>query len=105
MTGSRHYEIFLPLRYNDGTNIPEALLSETLWDLRKQFGAVTWETQIIRGEWEHEGKVFADDLMRVMIDVPDTAPNRDFFRNFKGVLKVRFQQIDIWMTTHTIDIV
>jgi hypothetical protein len=38
--------------------VAESVLSDTLWDLRKQFGGVTWETQVIRGQWEHEGKSF-----------------------------------------------
>ena len=60
---------------------------------------------IIRGAWEHEGRVYHDDLMRVVIDVADTEDNHRFFRQFKDRLKSRFRQIDIWMTTHTIDIV
>jgi hypothetical protein len=66
---------------------------------------VTWETQIIRGAWEHEGQVYRDDLMRMIVDVQDTENNRRFFRELKERLKVRFRQIDIWMTTHVIDVV
>ena len=43
--------------------------------------------------------------MRVTIDVQDSEDNRRFFREFKERLKVRFRQIDIWMTTHLIDVV
>jgi len=50
-------------------------------------------------------KVFEDDSMRVVIDVDDIPENREFFRQFKERLKVRFQQIDIWMTTHPIDVI
>jgi hypothetical protein len=41
--------------------------------------------------------------MRILIDVLDTTENRAFFSNLKGQLKVRFQQLDIWMTSHAID--
>ncbi len=65
----------------------------------------TWETQTIRGLWHHEGREFADDSMRVIVDVADVLEHREFFRQFKERLKVRFRQIDIWMTTHTIDVI
>jgi hypothetical protein len=37
--------------------------------------------------------------------VPDTAENRQFFVEFKELLKQRFQQIDIWMTTYPLDVI
>jgi len=85
--------------------VPDELIGETLQELRLQFGAVSWETQILRGQWQHENRVFEDDSMRVVIDVDDIPANREFFRQFKERLKVRFKQIDIWMTTHPIDVI
>ena len=105
MSASRRYEILLPLQFNDGQPVPDTLIGEVLTDLRRHFGAVTWETQIINGVWEHEEQLFRDNLMRVIVDVPDTEDNRHFFRQFKQTLKTRFQQIDIWMTTHLIDVI
>ena len=85
--------------------MPDTLIGEALRELRQRFGAVTWETQIIRGAWEHEGEVYRDYLMHVIIDVQDTENNRRFFREVKEDLKTRFRQLDIWMTTHLIDVV
>jgi hypothetical protein len=72
--------------------------------LRRQFGAVSAETQTIRGFWQHEDEVFRDDLVRVFVDVPDSPENRQFFLDFKERLKARFQQIDIWMTSYLVDV-
>ena len=47
----RRYEILLPLRFNDGAEVPEQLLVDTLFELRERFGAVSSETQIIQGQW------------------------------------------------------
>lgn len=101
----RRFEILLPLRFNDGQPVPHTAIGDTLLELEERFGAVTWETQIIRGSWQHESEVFQDDSVRVIVDVTDLPENREFFRQYKECLKVRFQQIDIWMTTHTIDVV
>ena len=43
--------------------------------------------------------------MRVIVEVDDSPANREFFRQLKERLKARFKQIDIRMTTHTIDVV
>jgi hypothetical protein len=93
MSDLRRYEILLPLRFNDGQSVPDVLLSETLIELENRFGAVSWETQVIRGRWRHEGEDYSDDLMRVIIDVEDLVEHRQFFHDFKERLKVRFRQL------------
>jgi hypothetical protein len=105
MSGLRRYEILLPLRFNDGQTVPDALISDTLIELESRFGAVSWETQVIRGRWRHEGEVYSDDLMRVILDVEDLVEHREFFRDFKERLKIRFRQVEIYMTTHLIDVI
>src|ERR1700722_5939103 len=54
---------------------------------RSMFGAVSYETQTIHGQWEHGGQVYNDKLIRVFVDVPDTPENRAFFPSFKERLK------------------
>jgi len=105
MNALRRYEILLPLRFNDGQSVPDALISDTLIELEKRFGAVSWETQVIRGRWRHEEEVYSDDLMRVLIDVEDLVEHRQFFGDFKERLKIRFRQIEIYMTTHLVDVI
>jgi hypothetical protein len=100
----RRYEILLPRRFNDQQPVPDELIVETLLELEQRFGAVSSETQIIRGLWRHEGQSYRDDLVRVFIDVPDTPENRQFFEEHKERLKTRFRQLDIWMTTYLIEV-
>ncbi len=49
--------------------------------------------QTIRGEWEDEGQIYRDELVRVFVDIEDTAENRRFFREFRNRLKTRFRQL------------
>jgi hypothetical protein len=105
MSALRRYEILLPSQFNDGTVIPRERLAETLLDLEDQFGAVSCETQVIQGIWRQEGEVYRDSLIRLFVDVPDTAQNREFFIRFKEILKGRFQQLDIWLTTFPIELI
>jgi hypothetical protein len=100
----RRFEVLLPLRLNDGTPVPDAAVVDTLLELEERFGAVSCETQTIRGRWRYEGESFRDDLIRVFVDVPDAPENRQFFVEYKERLKARFQQLDIWMTTYLIEV-
>lgn len=105
MTALRRYEILLPSKFNNDRPIPQELIAETLLELEQEFGAVSCETQVIHGLWRHEGMVFRDNLARVFVDVADTPENRQFFVLFKETLKTRFQQLDIWLTTHPIEVI
>ena len=104
-THRRRYEILLPLQFNDGTIVPESLLWETVEELEKRFRGVSWETQIVRGIWRHEGTVFRDNNTRLVLDVEDSPENREFFVQLKRKLKERFRQLDIWITSHAIDVI
>jgi hypothetical protein len=82
-TSYRRYDILLPRRYNDGRRVPARLVTETMVELKDNFGAASCETQTIRGQWQQQGLVYQDELVRVFADVEDTAENRQFFLNFK----------------------
>jgi hypothetical protein len=100
----RRFEILLPRRYNDGQPVPDELIADALHELETHFGAVSCETQVIRGFWRSEDQQFRDDLIRLFVDAPDTAESRQFFLSFKERAKVTFKQAEIWLTTYPIDI-
>lgn len=100
----RRYEILLPLRSNDGQQLPETLFVDVVLELEKHFGAVSSETQVIRDRWHHEGTTIPDELVRLFVDVLDTLENRAFFVSYKERLKVSFGQLDIWITSHPLDV-
>jgi len=70
-----------------------------------RFGAASWETQLVRGSWEQEGTTFRDNLTRFFVDVPDLPEHRLFFKEFKKTLKQRFKQVDVWITSHPVDVI
>ena len=105
MNVRRRYEILLPLQFNDGGAVPETLLWQTVEELESRFGAVSWDSQVVRGIWEHEGAVYRDNNTRLVLDVDDTQENRAFFINLKETLKIRFGQLDIWITSHVVDVI
>jgi hypothetical protein len=50
------------------------------------------------------GRVYRDDLVRIFADVSDTSDHRAWFLAFKERLKRDFQQLDIWIVTHPIEV-
>ena len=105
MNGLRRYEILVPLLFNDGRPVPEQLLARTFAELPQRFGAASWETQTVRGTWEFRGTVYEDNLTRFFVDVADLPEHRVFFQEFKQDLKLRFDQLEIWISSHSLDVI
>jgi hypothetical protein len=100
----RRFEILLPQRFNDGRLVPASYFADALRELKNRFGGVSAETQDIRGFSVYSGQAFNDELVRLYVDVPDTPENWQFFEQFKEQLKARFEQVDIWLVTHPLEV-
>ena len=50
----------------------------------------------------HGDKAYRDELVRMFVDVPSGPEHDQFFRDFKETLKKRFEQLDLWVTSHDI---
>ena len=94
----------MPLRKNDGRPVDPEKFEQTLEELLARFGGVSRLPATVRGIWTHKGQRFEDDSLRVFVDVPDTRANRQFFLKLKARLLKRFEQIEIYIASHPIDI-
>ena len=52
----------------------------------------------------HEGVRYEDTSVRLTVDVDDTPENRQFFIDFKATLLQRFEQVEIYVVSHPVDI-
>src|SRR3954470_16151239 len=100
----RRYEVLLPLQFNDGREVPPEWLAEAVLEIVDHFGAASYETQKVEGHWRHGGGGYRDHPGRVIVDVPDSAKNRKWMKEFKGRWKTRLGQLDLWMVSYRIDI-
>ena len=100
----RRYEVLLPLQFNDGRPIPGEWMAEAVLEIVDHFGAVSYETQKVEGHWRHEGIVYRDDLVRLIVDVPDITSNRQWMRDFKIRWKERLEQLELWMVSRRIEV-
>jgi hypothetical protein len=58
----------------------------------------------VEGHWRHGGALYRDNLVRVVVDVPDTAKNRRWMKQFKARWLARLEQLELWMVSYRIDI-
>ena len=100
----RRFEVLLPLRFNDGREVPAEWLAEAVLEIVEHFGAASYETQKVEGHWRHGGVLYRDDLVRVVVDVPDSAKSRQWMRQFKERWKARLEQLELWMVSYRIEV-
>ena len=100
----RRYEVLLPLQFNDGRDVSPDSLAEAVLEIVDHFGAASYETQKVEGHWRHGGIVYRDNLVKIVVDVPDTAANRKWLKQFKGEWKARLQQIELWLVSYRIEV-
>jgi len=101
----KRYEILLPLVYNNGKKIEKEKFYIANQELVKKFEATTTDTIIATGSWVYKGVLYEDKLLRIRIDTEETKKSKDFFKKYKEVLKKRFKQYDIWITSYEIEVI
>mgnify|MGYP001619441514 CR=1 FL=1 len=79
----RRFEVLLPTRHNDGIPVSPDLLAEAVLEIVDRFGAASYETQPIEGHWRHGGVQDRDDLVKLVVDLPDAPRNRAWMKSFK----------------------
>lgn len=100
----RRFEILLPLQFNDGRDIPPKWLAEAVLEIVENFGAANYETQKVEGHWRHQGILYRDNLVKIVIDAPDEESNREWMRQYKRRWKAKLDQLELWLVSYTIDI-
>ena len=96
--------MLLPLQFNDGRNVPAEWLADAVLEVVQQFGAASYETQRVEGHWRHAGVLYRDNLVRLVVDIPDTAKNRAWMKRFKLRWKTKLEQLELWMVSYLITV-
>jgi len=100
----KKYEIYLPLKFNDGSEIEPEKFKQIREELIATFGALTVSSQSApyQGNWKYGGVDFIDDIIKIEIITGNDRKTARFFRRFKERLKRTLQQIDILITEQDI---
>ena len=100
----RRFEILLQLQFNDGRDIPPEWLAEAVLEIVENFGAASYETQKVEGHWRHQGILYRDNLVKIIIDASDEEANREWMREYKARWKAKLEQLELWLVSYTIDV-
>ena len=100
----RRFEILLPLQFNDGREIPSDWLAEAVLEIVEKFDAASYETQKVEGHWRHQGILYRDNLVKIVIDATDEEANREWMREYKACWKEKLEQLELWLVSYTIDV-
>jgi len=101
----KKYEIYLPLKYNDGTEIEPQTLKQIRQQLIAAFGALTASSLSapLQGTWRYEGFEFVDEIIRIEIITEEDVRSHVFFKSLKEELKGTLRQLDILITVQDIE--
>ena len=94
----------LPLQFNDGREVPSEWLADAVLEIVEIFGAASYETQKVEGQWRSGGVIYRDNLVKIVVDVPDVDANRLLMKSFKDRWKLRLDQLELWLISYLIDI-
>ena len=57
-----------------------------------------------RGTGVVGGVMYRDNLVKIVVDVPDSAANRKWMKSFKASWKTRLEQLELWMVSYRIEV-
>lgn len=89
------YEIYLPLLYNNGRKISENKFNVTFKETRDQYGSEShsYIEKLVGSEKQRRKEPF----LRLWVHTYDLPRNDRWFQRYKGILKGRFKQREIYM--------
>jgi len=96
--------MLLPLEFNDGRDVPTDWLAEAVLEIVAYFDAASYETQKVEGHWRHQGVLYRDNLVKIVVDAPDEEANREWMREYKKRWKQKLEQLDLWRVSYTINV-
>ena len=58
----------------------------------------------MEGHWRNGSVVYRDNLVEVVVDLPDSTTNRRWMQQFKNRWKARLEQLELWMVSYRIEV-
>jgi len=100
----KEYDIYVPLRYNDGEPVESRKLVRLRERLLAQFGGLTFFPQQNDGFWTFGGVTYRDEIVIFRVFASKTAAARRFLLKLKEELKKDLQQEEILIVEKDADL-
>jgi hypothetical protein len=101
----KEYDIYIPLKYNDGTPVEPRKFQHLQRLLLDRFGGLTFFPQPNEGFWTAGGVTYRDEIVIYRIVTDKTRGVKQFLAGLKERLKRSFEQEEILITIRDVDVV
>lgn len=99
----KEYDLFIPLRYNDGTPIEHRKLRSLQDRLLDEFGGLTFFPQPNEGYWRMGAVTFRDEIIIFRVIASRARTARRFLIRLKKELKRDLQQEEILIVERDVE--
>ena len=99
----KEYDIFLPLYYNDGSEVEAEKFQQLQETLLDHFGGLTFFPQPNKGVWRLAGVTYRDEIVIYRVIGDASSRSRSFLERLKGQLKTDFQQEEILVVQRDVE--
>ena len=63
-----------------------------------------YETQKVEGHWPYGGVIVRDNLLKIVIDTPDSLSNRRWMKQYKDRRRSKLEQVELWMVSYAVEV-
>jgi hypothetical protein len=98
------YDLFIPLRYNDGSPVEAEKLDHLRHQLTEFFGGLTDMRHRSAGRWKVGGVTFHDEIVIYRVLADRRRPARRFLRKLKGELKAELGQQEVLIVERRVEV-
>ena len=99
----KEYDVFVPLRYNDGSPVEPVKLQILHARLLEFFNGVTFFPQATQGSWKVGDVTYHDEIVIYRVVGRRISAARRFLKQLKEELKVTLQQVDILIVERDVE--
>jgi hypothetical protein len=99
----KEYDLFVPLKYNDGSPVEAWKFQELQGRLLEYFDGLTFFPQPNEGLWKMADVTFRDEIVIYRVITSRGAAAREFLSRLKARLKKEFDQEEILIVEREID--
>jgi hypothetical protein len=99
----KEYDIFLPLRYNDGRRVESIKFRQLRDRLLNEFIGLTYFPQRNQGFWKLGTVTYRDEIVIYRVIASNSRAARRFLRNLKEELKADLEQEEILIVERDVD--
>ena len=99
----KEYDLFVPLRYNDGTPIESVKFQILQARLLEYFNGVTFFPQASQGLWKAGDVTYRDEIVIYRVVTSNVRSARQFLKRLKEELKTAFRQQEILIVERDVE--